>query len=405
MTDQPCAEGEEERLARAALTRLAEPAEPCLAAAVEARGAVHVYAELRRGRLALFRPRPGGGVVEAPDVTAGMQARLKDADPERDLAVLERHGGRLLCPGDREWPRRLADLGMASPLALWVRGPVDLAVACEQSVAVVGARASSEYGNHMAGELGVGLGERDWCVLSGGAYGVDGAAHRGALAVGGTTVAVLAGGVDVTYPRGHAVLLARIAESGALISELPPGCAPMRHRFLVRNRLIAAITAGTVVVEAAARSGALSTARAAARLNRPLGAVPGPVTSSLSAGCHQLLRDGLAVCVTRAQEVLELVGPVGEELAEVPRGLETARDRLDEEAKRVLDAVPVRTPVPVERLAAVAGLQASAVARQLPSLVARGLVTREPAGWRLATGPDPVTASPEGAPRGGSRGA
>lgn len=191
---------------------------------------------------------------------------------------------------ESEWPAQLDDLGDGRPVGLWVRGRPSLRMWALRSVALVGARACTEYGAHMAATLGAGLAERGWVVVSGGAYGVDGAAHRGALAAGGATVAVLACGVDRPYPRGHTELITRIAEQGLVVGELPPGEHPTPSRFILRNRVIAALTRGTVVVEAAYRSGALVTARAAQRLGRFAMGVPGPVTSGLSAGVHELLR-------------------------------------------------------------------------------------------------------------------
>lgn len=216
-------------------------------------------------------------------------------------------GGRFVCPGDREWPSQLDDLGDARPIGLWVRGRSDLRLWALRSVALVGARACTPYGAHMAATLAAGLAERGWVVVSGGAFGVDGAAHRGALAAGGATMAVLACGVDVAYPRGHAGLIGRIVEQGMVLGELPPSDHPTRSRFILRNRVIAALTRGTVVVEAEYRSGSLVTARNAQRLGRFTMGVPGPATSGLSAGVHELLR-GEGVLVTDAAEITELVG-------------------------------------------------------------------------------------------------
>ena len=204
-------------------------------------------------------------------------------------------------PGDEEWPGQLDDLGDSRPIGLWVRGTANLRLWALRSVAVVGARACTEYGAHLATTLGAALAERGWTVASGAAYGVDGAAHRGALAADGPTLAVLASGVDHAYPRGHTELLARIAEQGLLVAELPPGAHPTRSRFIQRNRVIAALTRGTVVVEAELRSGSLVTARRALALGRYTMGVPGPVTSGLSAGVHQLLRSE-GVLVTDADE-------------------------------------------------------------------------------------------------------
>ncbi len=220
-------------------------------------------------------------------------------------------------------------------------------------------------------------------MVSGGAYGIDAAAHRGALVVAGGTVVVLACGVDVVYPRGHESLFARVAGEGLLVSEWPPGCAPMRHRFLVRNRVIAAVTAGTVVVEAAARSGALSTARHARSLNRAVMAVPGPVTSAMSTGCHALLREPDSTLVTSAAEVLDRIGRIGDDLAPPVVGPVLPRDGLGAEARRVLDAVPARRGAGPARISVAAGVDHRAVLRCLGALLTAGFVELTDTGWRL----------------------
>src|SRR6266542_196027 len=242
------------------------------------------------------------------------RARLAEIPAERDLAAAELAGMRLVCPGDSEWPTQLDVLGDARPYALWLRGRADLRNSCLRAVSVVGARAATAYGAYVAAELSAGLANRGWVVVSGGAYGVDGAAHRGALAADGLTVVVLACGVDDPYPPGHRSLFDAAAAQGTLMSEWPPGRNPKKYRFLVRNRVIAALSRGTVVVEARRRSGALSTARYARDLCRPLMAVPGPITSEASAGCHWIMREWGAVCVTGVNEVLEQVALVGEHL-------------------------------------------------------------------------------------------
>lgn len=255
----------------------------------------------------------------------------------------------------------------------------------------MGSRASTAYGEHVAGELGHRLGERGWTVVSGGAYGIDAAAHRGALAAEAPTVAVLACGIDRVYPAGNGALLARIAESGMLISEWPPNCAPLAHRFLVRNRLIAALTRGTVVVEAAARSGAQATARRAHGLGRRVMVVPGPITSAMSVGCHELLRDkeGDVVLVASAAHVIEEVGAIGDDLADAPERPGSRRDGLSDAAVRVLDACPVRTGVSPERLAVTSGVGVLDVLRVLPALELAGLVEWTGTGWRLHPPPKP----------------
>jgi DNA processing protein len=221
--------------------------------------------------------------------------------------------------------------------------------------------------------------------VSGLAYGIDASAHRGALAVGGLTVAVLACGVDVPYPKGHSSLYERIVDTGLVVSEHPPGSAPQRNRFLVRNRIIAALSVGTVVVEAAARSGARSTARHAGELFRQVMAVPGPVTSSTSVGCHQLLRDRPdTVLVTRAAEVIEQVGAMGE-FADRASGPIRRRDLLGPTVSRVLDAVPVTRQQPLARIATTAGMRPDAVAAALAALAVHGLVEEREGAWAMTT--------------------
>lgn len=369
----PVTVADDERAARAALLRATEPAVAGVVRHVREVGPVQTLDDIRHGR-----------PVGASDAGA-MLARLSAGDGERDLEVAARLGMRLVCPGDGEWPGGLDDLAAvdADCLGLWARGPLRLDVACRQAVSVVGTRAATEYGEHVALDLSVGLAERGWTVVSGLAFGIDAAAHRGALAAPGATVAVLACGADVAYPKGNRSLYERIVADGVVVSEHPPGAAPQRARFLVRNRLIAALSAGTVVVEAAARSGARSTARHAGELFRQVMAVPGPVTSSLSAGCHQLLRDRPdTVLVTKVDEVIELVGPMGS-LAERVSGPVRRRDLLGPAVSRVLDAVPVRRPAPAERIARTAGMRLDAVVAALAALGAHDLVGQSEQGWSM----------------------
>ncbi|WP_271216445.1 DNA-processing protein DprA [Streptosporangium carneum] len=320
---------------------------------------------------------------------ASWAARLETADPEQDLAEGEWHGARLVVPGDSEWPTQLDDLGDCRPYALWLHGEADLRFSCLRSVAVVGSRAATPYGTHVAAEFGTGLGERGWTVVSGGAYGIDGAAHRGALVGGASTVVVLACGADVVYPTAHHDLFAAVRSQGLLVSEYPMGARPTRPRFLVRNRLIAALSRGSLVIEAAVRSGALNTAGHATSLNRVLAAVPGPVTSETSAGCHRLIRQGTATCVTTPAEMVELVGMMGDDLAPEPRGPVFPRDRLSPETRQVLEAVPVRTGVGPATIAVAAGVDLETVLSCLGGLAAAGYVERVPRGWRLRPGRSP----------------
>ena len=370
--------------ARMSLGRLVEPGSWPVYDAVRAHGAVEVVAALSTGRRI-------GAVTET--VAQGALARAEGVAEQglsagQDLERLTAAGGRLVLPGDAEWPEhRLTWLRSPSlpapPLALQVRGPARLGDTVDRSVAVVGARAATAYGELVAAELAAGLTDRGWTVVSGGAYGIDGAAHRGALASGrGPTVAVLACGVDVAYPRGNDRLLHGIAASGLVVSEHPPGSSPTRLRFLVRNRLIAALSVGTVVVEAALRSGSLSTAGRAADLSRHVMAVPGPVTSALSAGCHALLRDS-AVLVCGVREVLAQVGRLGDDDAPPQRGPEQPRDGLSELVRRVLDAVPVRGGSGEATLARDAGVPVATVQQVMPPLLVAGLVQRNDTGWRL----------------------
>ncbi|MFJ8644990.1 DNA-processing protein DprA [Streptomyces sp. NPDC093546] len=369
--------GEEERLARATLTRVLEPGDEHGGRWLRELGPLELLARLtsepyRRGAL--------GGVTERR--LQGLRMRAAGAEPERDLAAVDAVGGRFVVPGDAEWPRQLDDLGDARPVGLWVRGRAGLRPWALRSVAVVGARACTPYGAHMAASLASGLAERGWVVVSGAAFGVDGAAHRGALAVDGATVAVLACGVDVAYPRGHAGLIGRIAEQGLVIGELPPGAHPTPSRFLLRNRVIAALTRGTVVVEAEYRSGSLVTARSAQRLGRYTMGVPGPATSGLSAGVHELLR-GEAVLVTDAAEVAELVGDIGD-LAPARRGPVLPRDLLGPVSARVLEALPPRgTLVTARDVARGAGTGVDETLGSLYELHSLGFVERTGHGWQL----------------------
>ncbi|PHQ49690.1 DNA-protecting protein DprA [Streptomyces cinnamoneus] len=365
---------EGERLARAALTRLTEPGDEAVGRWLRQLGPV----DLMRG-LTGAGPPPAGARA---DRLAGCRARAAGLDPAGDLAAAARLGGRFLCPGDHEWPTQLDDLGDARPVGLWVRGSPDVRRWALRSVAVVGARACTGYGSHVAATLGAGLAERGWVVVSGAAYGVDGAAHRGALAAGGATVAVLASGIDVPYPRGHAELLGRVGEQGLVLAELPPGGHPTRSRFVLRNRVIAALTRGTVVVEAELRSGSLVTARRAIELGRHTMGVPGPVTSGLSAGVHELLREGASL-VTGAADVIELVGSIGD-LAPERRGPVVPRDLLDADAARVLEAVPGRGGAGVAAVAREAGTGAERALAKLYELQALGFVERLGDLWQLA---------------------
>ncbi|MGW5653558.1 DNA-processing protein DprA [Streptomyces humi] len=360
-------------LARIFLTRVLEPGDETGGRWLREYGVPELVHRLRGGG----PPLPGVSGAR----WAGLTARAARADPEQDLATAREAGVRFVAPGDIEWPAQLDDLRDARPLGLWVRGRPSLRMWALQAVAVVGARACTEYGAHMAAVLAAGLAERGWVVVSGGAYGIDGAAHRGALGAGGATAAVLACGVDRPYPRGHTELINRIAEQGLVVGELPPGEHPTPSRFVLRNRVIAALTRGTVVVEAAHRSGSLVTARAAQRLGRFTMGVPGPATSALSAGVHELLR-GESVLVTDAAEVVELVGDMGE-LAPARRGPVLPRDLLEPAARQVLAALPGNRPASPEEVARGAQTSQDEAVARLYELRALGYVERHDDGWKL----------------------
>ncbi|WP_106125675.1 DNA-processing protein DprA [Pseudosporangium ferrugineum] len=377
-------------MARVALTYLAEPGNRVVWQLVRAYGAEQTLERLM-----------GGDIAEAALRTA-VAVRSGPGDPRRVAEVAlrraERLGARVVVPADAEWPGGVEALAMLEldaggrinrdvrpPLCLWVRGSRPLGDAFERSVAVVGARAATPYGQHVTTDLAYGLAEQEWTVVSGGAFGIDAAAHRSALAAGGFTVAVLACGVDRPYPMGNSGLFEQIAESGLLMSEWLPGAEPLRHRFLIRNRVIAAATAGTVVVEAAARSGAVQTMSRVVALNRRAMVVPGPVTSAMSVGCHELLRRFPETrLVTNVAHVLDEVGRIGEYLAEPARGGDHARDGLDEESALVLEAVPHHGTAGPEQLAARSGLGLRTVLRRLSLLELKGLIVRREDGIALA---------------------
>ena len=419
-------------LARAYLSRVGDPGSIPLWLFVRSVGPVEAAASLRAGR-------------GDDDALAATAARRADAHPESDLEAAHRRGVRLVVPESSEWPHfafaALERAGAARatsyaagdrtrresgepmpPLALWVRGPGELATVGTRSVGIVGARAATAYGEHVTAELAYGLARRNVTVVSGGAYGIDAAAHRAALAARGTTILVSAGGLDRPYPPGNSTLFERVAESGLLVSESPPGCAPHRPRFLTRNRVIAALSTGVVVVEAASRSGAANTAGHARTLGRSLMAVPGPVTSAMSVGCHDLLRHDTdpALLVTSVDDVLAVVGSMGEGLGGGPvhdvgrrsglgdggrgdggpggggRGsvsvgdrarpgdIRVELDRLDPTARRVFEGLPARRFARPAEVATRSGVSALEVIRALPALDLAGLIENRNDGYRIA---------------------
>ena len=363
------------RLARAYLLRVAEPPAPEVVSLVADLGPVRAAEMVRAGKAA----------ADETDARRHLDCAARDIDEAASGRA------RLVVPEDEEWPAwqllALANAaargvpGMTEPLGLWVRGRARLDELVQEAVAVIGARAATGYGEHVASELAFGLAERFVTVVSGAAYGIDGFAHRGALGANGSTVAVLACGVDVAYPAGHTELLARIARDGAVVSEYPPGTRPARHRFLVRNRLIAALAAGTVVVEAGRRSGSRNTAATTSALGRPLMAVPGPVTSAMSVGCHDLLRTAGATAVCTAADVMADAGRIGVDASTRSDEPLRSTDGLDRVMLRVHEELPSRGGLSAERIAVGSGVPLSRVRALLPELELLGLVRKCEAGW------------------------
>lgn len=367
---------DEERLARLALSQVLEPGDHRIAGLIASLGGIRLLEMLRTGEHDLPR--------------VDVAARLARVDPARQLEIGQQRGMRYVVPGDPEWPAQLEPLDHVAPLyertgcppGLWVRGPATLD-ALQRSVAIVGARASTTYGDQVAGEIAADVGRAGYTVVSGGAYGIDVAAHRGALSAGVPTVCVVACGADRIYPLKHRRLFDVLARDGAIISEVGPGLPPTRLRFLSRNRIIAGLACGTVIVEAARRSGAGNTANWTSRLSRPLMGVPGPVTSAASEGVHRMLRSGAAMVVTCGRDVLELVGGMGEYLAFEEPAPALPRDHITLREQQVLDAVPVGRGALADSVAHSAGMSVLAVQGALLVLQERGLVVHAGDGWRL----------------------
>ncbi|MGM1016497.1 MAG: DNA-processing protein DprA [Actinomycetota bacterium] len=366
-------------IARAAWSVVAEPGDGVAGALVAHFGP---EAALRVG-LGEVRARRGSSESGGPDLSNDSARALREGRARwrpraQHAAVLDALqgaadvGARALFPGDECWPERLDDLALHAPVMLWVRGGTD-ALATTRALSVVGARAATAYGEHIAAEFSGELASQGTLIVSGGAYGIDGAAHRAALGAGGATVAFLAGGVDRSYPRGHQQLFTRIMAAGAIVSELPVGAAPTKWRFLSRNRLIAALGTATVVIEAGWRSGSLNTAGHAAELGRPVGAVPGPITSAASAGCHRLLREYDAQCVTTPAEVRQLLGDADSAVDVAKR---------DPERARLLDVLSGRHALDTQEIARRAGFSEEHTNAILGLLLLEGCVERRESGWR-----------------------
>ncbi|WP_455131963.1 DNA-processing protein DprA [Microbacterium aurum] len=322
---------QDERTARMALSMLVEPDDAVTGRLLGELGALELL-RLAEGEDAV----PGLSTVDAQLWRAQFQ-RSDARTLEQNLVGAERADIGTLIPGDKEWPSALDDLGDRRPYVLWTRGTTSfLARPLNDLVTITGARASTSYGEHVAGQLPSDLASAERVIVAGGAYGIEGAAHRAALASGGDTIAVMANGVDRPYPAGHRELLERVADLGLLVSEVPPAAVPTRHRFIARARLMAALSATTVVVEAGVRSGSMTVARRAHELGRAVGAVPGPVTSATSNGPHELLELKIARIVSHSEQIIgvrqaERPTPVGER-----RAYEHTRTATSRSDQRVL---------------------------------------------------------------------
>lgn len=369
-----------ERFAAGAWTVLPEPGDGVAGLVRDRLGAVRALELLVDGA----RPASWAAALGDPDAAREVAQGIARWQPrlaaERILGAFAQgaaFGQRLLTRADEAWPDALDDLGPHAPAALWVRGDPAALAACSRSAALVGSRASSGYGELVTGQLAAGLVSRRFAIVSGGAYGIDGTAHRATMAAGGTTVAVLAGGLDRFYPAGHDELLQRVADTACVVAEAPSGVPPTRWRFLARNRLIAALANVTVVVEAGSRSGSINTAGHAAALGRPLGAVPGPVTSGSSTGCHRLLREYGATVIERAEHVVELIDGPSDDAAPL--------DALTSDEVRVLDALSARAPRGVDELAVRTGMAPRDVTSSLALLELSGRVVERGSGWVRAS--------------------
>lgn len=393
----------DERQARMLLCHVAGAGDARVGKAVREKGAMRVIHEVLCGIANI----PHSKAVVARLLEVGSSVSALVADDERRA---EHVGARFVIPGDLEWPGQLEDLGDRMPIGLWVRGEANLRLLALRSVAMVGARAATSYGETVARSISGELTARGWLVTSGGAFGIDAAAHRGALGAGGATVCVLAGGVDVAYPRSHEAMLGSIAREGLIISETPLGGAAQRQRFLTRNRVIASLTRATIVVEAALRSGSRTTAREAGELLRPVMAFPGPVTSPMSAGCHRLIRDRQAVCVTDVEEIEQMLTSFAEmdEAAQWSDESSSNDDALITHAgrkqgnrgdvlsartrstamtprdERVLSALSHGRPLGLEQLATTCHLSPTETLSSLGLLEGLSCVERTDEGWVLA---------------------
>ena len=286
-----------EKQAHLQLLNVIEPGSEFWCNEVKERGAIEVLASIKDGFYLTKKQ------IEK------IVSRLATFEIEKVVEEISKCGAKFIYPGDKEWPTSLNDLRIP-PFGLIMKGEFEFLSALQNSIAIVGTRNPTPYGARISSEFAAALADREWSIVSGGAIGIDAAAHQGALAAEGITFGVLAGGVNQPYPLSNVRLFNGIQDRGLLISEVMPHVHPVPHRFLIRNRLIAALTKGTIVVEAAYRSGSLRTAREAAEIFRPVMAVPGPINVPTSEGCHRLISDRCAEIVTSIKDILDLVNPL-----------------------------------------------------------------------------------------------
>lgn len=298
--------------------------------------------------------------------------RLSTSRVNAAIEAMERLNGWFITEHSEYWPQTLNDLADHTPRGIWGIG--NLTTELPKAISVVGSRISSTYGEFATGELIGPMVSRGYAVVSGGAHGIDAHAHRSTLALGGLTVAVMAGGLDRLYPSGNRELFKDVTAHGLLLSEMPPGAEPTKWRFLQRNRLIAALGDVTVVIEASARSGAVSTANRAVDLGRPLGAVPGPINSPGSDGCHQLIRELKAQLITCSEDILELLGEDGLTSATGLQGLGALETR-------VLDVIGAAS-ADLAKVCAEGGLTRSEAEIGVAGLSLIGLIEQDSLGWR-----------------------
>jgi DNA processing protein len=323
---------------------------------------------------------------------------LAFVDIQRDKSMLKKASAEVITPQSDLWPAKLNDLGILSPYCIYVRGNLHALQKAKKSIAIVGSRSATQYGIQTAYNTSSELAELGFCVISGGAYGIDAAAHRGAIQ--SDTIAFMAGGVDSFYPAGNMnIYSAMLANSGLMASEMPPGSSPRRFRFLQRNRLIAALADATIVVEASYRSGALSTANHAIKLLRPLGAIPGNINAIESVGCNNLIKTGRAQLIASAEDAACLATPISKQ-GELLDDKERANDsvptsgsaptkinvldkvkELGDDCANVYDVFPLRSGLTIDQISARSKISGLSLLAILGKLELRGFVTQDKGKW------------------------